>query len=105
MIEPSRKLFALVDGQIKLELVARARRRIGPRGVRHHHRAGTTQVDAALPSRHDTRGAVEEPRKLSERDRPLVVEVANRATFMQEPCGRRNDLRTCRGKSTKVDLL
>src|SRR6516162_10470617 len=81
MIESSCQPFACIDSQIELELVAAAPRGIWPRRVRHHRAA---IVDPAAKSRLDTRGAVEKPRKLSERDRPPIIEAARRVTRAQE---------------------
>src|SRR5262249_58691198 len=83
MIESSCEPFACVDGQIELELVAAASRRIGPHRVRDL-RAAVAEVDPAAKSRLDARGAVEKPRKLGECDRSLVIEGARRMTFTQE---------------------
>src|SRR6266446_10724793 len=92
MIESSCEPFAFVNGQIELELVATAPRRIRPDRVRDH-RTAVAKVEPASPSRLNTRGAVEKVRKLGERDRSLVVEAARRMTFTQELCGRRDRLR------------
>src|SRR6516164_10486419 len=81
MIESSCQPFAWTDSQIELGLVAAAPRVIRPRRVRHHRAA---VVGAAAKSRLHTRGAVEKPRKLSERDRPLIIEAARRVTRAQE---------------------
>src|SRR5216684_7790780 len=104
MVESSDKPFAFVDGQIELELVAGARRRIRPDGVRDQ-RTGVAEVDSASPSRQDTRGAVEKPRKLGERDRSLVIEAAGRMTFTQELCDRRDCLRMRGRYLAQIDLL
>src|SRR5882757_2764339 len=89
MIEPAFKSLAIGDRQIELELVGAACRRIGPRGV-FDVRTAIAKVDLAFPFRLDACGAAEKPRKLGERDWPLVVEVARRMTFMQEFCDRRD---------------
>src|SRR6516162_7128709 len=81
MIESSCQLFACIESQIELELVAVAPRGIWPRRVRHHRAA---VVDAAAKSRLHTRGAVEKPRKLSERDWPPIIEAARRVARTQE---------------------
>ena len=104
MIESSGKPFAFVDRQIELELVAGARRRIWPDGVLDQ-RTAVAEVDPAFPSRQDTRGAVEKPRKLGERDRSLVIEAAGRMTFMQELCDRRDCLRMRGRELAQIDFL
>src|ERR1700758_2634505 len=81
MIESSCQLFACIDSQIELELIAAAPRGIRPRRVGHHRAA---VVGAAAKSRLYTRAAVEKPRKLSERDRPPTIEAARRVTRAQE---------------------
>ena len=98
MIEAARKPFAIGDGQIELELVGAAAGRIGPGGVCRpsgRRRRGRP----AFPFRLDPRGAVEKPRKLGERDRMLVVEVARRMTLAQQLCDRREWLATARPKT------
>src|SRR6516225_10323434 len=81
MIESSFQPFACIDSQIELELVAAASRGIRPQRVRHHRAA---VVGAAAKCRLHTRGAVEKPRKLSERDRPPIIKAARRVTRTQE---------------------
>jgi len=56
MIKASCKSFAFVDCQIKLELVAGARRWIRPDGV-----TAVVEIGLAVRSRQDARGAVEKP--------------------------------------------
>src|ERR1700730_15383878 len=90
MIESSCEPVAFVHGQIEVELPAAASRRIGPRGIRDHRTVVAAEIDPASKSRLDTRGAVEKPRKLGERDRALVIKAARRMTFTQEPCSRRS---------------
>src|SRR5260370_2928145 len=81
MIESSCQPFACIDSQIELELIAAAPRGIRPRRVGHHRAA---VVGAAAKSRLHTRAAVKKPRKLSERDRPPIIEAAPRVTRAQD---------------------
>src|SRR5262245_16919884 len=89
MIKSAGKAFAFVDGEVEFERVAGTRRRIWSCGVCDFRSAGAV-VDAACPSREDVRGAIEKPRKLDERDRSLIVEMAGRVTFTQELRDRRD---------------
>src|SRR5258708_9701771 len=82
MIESSCQPFACIDSQIELELIAAAPRGIRPRRVGHHRAA---VVGAAAKSRLHTRAAVEKPRKLSERDRPPIIEAARRVARAPGP--------------------
>ena len=102
MIESAGKPLALMDGQIELEFVGGAARRIRPGGVLDHR---TAILDPAFRSRHDTRGAVEKPRKLAERDRSPVIETARRMPFAQQLCDRRDGLRRRGRKLAQIDLL
>src|SRR5215475_2277116 len=104
VIESSGKPCAFVDGQIELELVAGARRRVRPDGV-GDHRAAMTVVDPTSPCRPDTRGLIEKSRKLGERDRLLVIEAAGRMSFMQELCDRRDWFRMGGRELAQIDLL
>src|SRR6476659_2967411 len=92
MIESAYQSFAVVDGEIELELPAAASRRIRPGGVTDH-RGAVAEIERAAPFRLDARGAVEKPRKLGERDRPLVIEAARRTPFTQELCDRQHERR------------
>src|SRR5262245_25752366 len=83
MIKPAGKAFAFIDGEVELERVAGTRRRIWSCGVCDLRSAGA-EVDAACPSREDVRRAGEKLRKLGERDRSRIVEMAGRMTFTQE---------------------
>ena len=89
MIEAAGQPFAVGDGQIELELVGAACRRIGPRSI-SDHRTAVAKVDPAFPFRLDPRGMIEKPREFGERDRLLVVEAARRMTFAQQLCDRRD---------------
>src|SRR5580704_2783062 len=100
MIEASCKSFAFVDRQIELELVAPARRWIRPGGV-----TAVVEVDLAVRSRQDARGAVEKPRKVGERDRSLVIKAAGRMTFTQELCDWRDCLGMRRRELAQIDFL
>src|ERR1700730_3752208 len=100
MIETSGKPFAFVDRQIELELVACARRRIRPDGV-----AVVVEVELVVRSRQDARGAVEKPRKLSDRNRSLAIKGAHRMTFPQELCDRRDCLGMRGREPAQIDFL
>src|SRR3954447_22311 len=89
MIKSTCEPVAIVDGEIKLEFIARAGRWIRPCCV-SHWRSGATEVDVALPGRNDTRGAVEKARKLPECNRALAVEAADRTTLTHQVHGRLN---------------
>ncbi len=80
-----------------------ARRRIRPGGVVDHRTASPSSA-SLFDRRQDARGAVEKSRKLGERDRPLVVEVARRMPFPQELCDRR-ELRIRRRERAQIDFL
>jgi hypothetical protein len=75
MIEPAGKPFTFVDGEVELERVAAAPGRIRPRGVRDHW-TSLAEIDPPLKARLDTGGGGKKPRKLRERDRAPVIEVA-----------------------------
>jgi hypothetical protein len=77
MIEPPRQSFAFIDDKIKLKLVGGPSRGIRSRRVFALRAVFAEFFKLAAPSRLDTRGAIEELRKLGERDRSLVVEVAS----------------------------
>src|ERR1700730_2443044 len=102
MIEAAGKSFALGAGQRELEFVSTAARWIRPAGVPN---LGTAVEKVALPFQPDTRGAVEKPRKLGERDRLLVIEAARRMTFTQELRDRRDCLRRRGRELAQIDLF
>src|SRR5690242_7137853 len=108
MVEPPIEAVAFVDRQIKLEFVARARRRIRPDRVLDDRAGGTdavADVGFTLPFRQHTHAALEKPRKLGQDYRPLIVEAARRMAFTQEFRPRR-DLLGMRGRElAQIDLL
>src|SRR5262245_19791050 len=104
MIESSYKPLAFVDGQIELEFVTAAPRRIRPEGI-SNHRAGVANVEPVSHPGVDARGTVEKPRKLGERNRPLVIETTRRMTFTQERCSRRDCLRVRGVEPVQIDFL
>ena len=80
VIEPAFEPFALVDGEIELEFIAAAPGWIGPDRVREHWTvalAVAAEIKPAAPGRLDAGGKVEKARQLGERDRPLIVEIAD----------------------------
>ena len=48
------------------------------------------ELEPILHSGLGTRGVVEKPRNLRERDRSLIIEAARRVTLTQERCDRRD---------------
>src|SRR5260370_27971619 len=102
MIESSCQPFACIDSQIELELIAAAPRGIRPRRVGHHRAA---VVGAAAKSRLHTRAAVEKPRKLSERDRPPIIEAARRVAPPQQLRHWRDSLRLRARDPAQTDPL
>ncbi len=103
MIESTGQPFALVDGQIELERVFRARRWIRPHGIVDHRTVTGVGRDARC--RQHPRGAVEKPRQLGKRNRPLIVEFARRMPVTQELGDRRHCRRSRRGEFAQVDRL
>src|SRR5262249_5506181 len=105
MIESASEPFALVDGKVEFDLVARVCRRIGSGRVLDYGAVLAEFLKLEAPLRLDTGDDTEKLRKLGERDRPLAVEGARRTPFAQELCGRRDGLGTLARISAQVDLL
>src|SRR5262249_8783024 len=79
MVKAAGNPFAVVDGEIELELVAAAAGRVRPHRVLH--RTVFAEIGAALETGLDPRGAIEKARKLAEGDRCPAVEARSRRSF------------------------
>ena len=104
VIEAPGKPFALVDGQIKLEFVGAAGRRIRSRGV-FDRESAVAEVESARPPGLHARSAVEETGELGQRDRLDHIEIAHRMAFPQQARDRRDRCHRFDREPAEVDAL
>src|SRR5262249_56096669 len=101
MIESARQPFAFIDGEIELELVTGAARRIRPQRVRDE-RIMLAEVEFALPFGYDPSGPVEKARKLGKRDRSPLIEAAGGMPIPQLLCQSGRSIGRCSGRAWPV---
>ena len=100
MIEAASKPFARAYGQIELEPVSSARRRIRSHGV-----TTLVEVELGVRSLENARRPVKKLRQLGEGDRSLTIKAARRMALAQELCDWRDCLRRRTRDLAQIDCL